>query len=134
MSDGIFHAAVAGAAAAAKQAKNPPKLTVKEYLTVRVNELCEMHGIKQQDGPQGPKDLEGTPYTIIVNQGIKKEGELIQCYWLTEGMTGMTDQYLSHLMNFIGSNKLVTWRDRPEVVSDFPLPGYSYIYSRLTAY
>jgi hypothetical protein len=144
-----------GAKLASSIAKNPPEITIEEYMNRRINEFFVMHGIQQQDGPASSRDRDGTQYVSMTNSGEKSEGSGFGCLWHASDSEQMVDQFLDNLGKWLGDRKLVTWRSRPELCPQYEtkidreammdglpksewcfdqMTGYLSIYCRLTAY
>lgn len=115
---------------------------MREQILIGIDNLIclEFPSIKiiDHDASQARKETERygfSPYIILTDKGIKKEGEEIlgKC---TESSLEAGNKYQSVLLNYLESQncfegkKTLIWRKRPELIEPWDRLGYM-IYSRL---
>jgi hypothetical protein len=104
-------------------------------LADELEKSMQLHGFTFEIGPSMAYDQYGNEYTTLRMEGPFEEGrkEFLKVRASTENMACMT--YEKSLFKFLGKNRHVIWRIRPEVdgMSDGWHEEWE-VYSRLTAY
>jgi hypothetical protein len=117
--------------------KEPMKVIEKEPCTLAgdLEKYMESQGFTFEVGPPRKFDQYGNEYTSLLMEGPREEGvkDYLKVRATSENLARQT--YEKSLFKFLGNNRHVIWRMRPEVagMTDGFIEEWG-VYSRLTVY